>query len=124
MKALISSSMLSSPKLLFARLSSLPSTGSIPRRQYRRRMQYSFHNNTSLMVLYRSVKQILLVLRPMDGVAHTFGTKSHKEIHFSLDYIKRSAKRAHDEIMGVLVHEVVHCFQYNALDSCPGGLIE
>jgi len=71
-----------------------------------------------------TVKQILLVLRPMDGVAHTFGTQSHKEIHFSLDHIKRSAKRAHDEIMGVLVHEVVHCFQYNALDSCPGGLIE
>jgi hypothetical protein len=68
--------------------------------------------------------QILLVLRPMDGVAVTFGTQSHKEIHFSLDYIKGSVKRARDEIMGVLVHEVVHCFQYNALDTCPGGLIE
>ena len=60
----------------------------------------------------------------MDGVAVMFGTQSHKEIHFSLDYIKGSAKRARDEIMGVLVHEVVHCFQYNALDTCPGGLIE
>ncbi|KAF8913224.1 hypothetical protein CPB84DRAFT_1841612 [Gymnopilus junonius] len=72
----------------------------------------------------RTVSQILLVLRPMDGVAFTFGTQSHKEIHFSLDYIKRSAKRARDEIMGVLVHEVVHCYQHNGLDTCPGGLVE
>ncbi|PPQ79896.1 hypothetical protein CVT25_002952 [Psilocybe cyanescens] len=72
----------------------------------------------------RTVIQILLVLRPMIGVAVTFGTQSHKEIHFSLDHIKRSVNRARDEIMGVLVHEVVHCFQYNALDTCPGGLIE
>ncbi|KAF8956074.1 hypothetical protein BDZ97DRAFT_221473 [Flammula alnicola] len=72
----------------------------------------------------RTVQQILLVLRSMDGVAVTFGTQSHKEIHFSLDYIKATHKRARDEIMGVLVHEVVHCFQYNARDSCPGGLIE
>lgn len=60
----------------------------------------------------------------MEGVAYTFGTKTHKEIHFSLDHIKNSAKRARDEIMGVLVHEVVHCYQYNALATCPGGLIE
>jgi len=72
-----------------------------------------------------NVKQILLVLRPMKGVAVTFGTESHKEIHFSLDYIKRIPKsRAREEIMGVLVHEVVHCFQHNGLDTCPGGLIE
>ena len=60
----------------------------------------------------------------MKGVAHTFGSKTQKEIHFSLDYIKSSAKRAHDEIMGVLVHEVVHCYQYDACGTCPGGLIE
>ncbi|KDR85566.1 hypothetical protein GALMADRAFT_218663 [Galerina marginata CBS 339.88] len=72
----------------------------------------------------RNVRQILLVLRSMDGVAFTFGTQSHKEIHFSLDYIKSSASRARDEIMGVLVHEVVHCFQHNGHDTSPGGLIE
>jgi len=70
------------------------------------------------------VEQISLVLRPMKGVAHTLGSKTQKEIHFSLDYIKSSAKRAHDEIMGVLVHEVVHCYQYDACGTCPGGLIE
>ncbi|KAF8167508.1 hypothetical protein B0H34DRAFT_646728 [Crassisporium funariophilum] len=70
------------------------------------------------------VEQILLVLRPMDGVAHTFGSETHKEIHFSLDHIVNSSKRVYDEIMGVLVHEVVHCYQYDAHGTCPGGLIE
>ncbi|KAH9486410.1 hypothetical protein JR316_0000474 [Psilocybe cubensis] len=85
---------------------------------------------TSFQFLYtqrtvpRTVRQINLVLRPMDGVAYTFGSQTLKEIHFSLDYIKRTANRARDEIMGVLVHEVVHCFQYNAFDTCPSGLIE
>jgi hypothetical protein len=63
----------------------------------------------------------------MQGVAYTTGSDlddDHKEIHFSTDYIESSASRAHDEIFGVLVHEVVHCFQYNANGTCPGGLIE
>lgn len=60
----------------------------------------------------------------MEGVAHTFGSNTHKQIHFSLDYIKISARRARSEIMGVLVHEVVHCYQYNANNTCPGGLVE
>ncbi|PPQ64295.1 hypothetical protein CVT26_002178 [Gymnopilus dilepis] len=111
MKAPTSSSAPSPPRLPSERLSWPASNGSTPQRQSPGRM-------------HLPVKQILLVLRPMDGVAYTFGTQSHKEIHFSLDHIKRSAKRARDEIMGVLVHEVVHCYQYNALDSCPGGLIE
>ncbi|KAG2351987.1 hypothetical protein BDR07DRAFT_1431125 [Suillus spraguei] len=45
---------------------------------------------------------------------YTFGTHETKEINFSLDWIK----------IAVLVHEVVHCYQYNAKDTCPGGLIE
>ncbi len=71
-----------------------------------------------------SVNQILLVLKPMDGVAVTFGSETMKEVHFSLDHIKRSKNRARDEIMGVLVHEIVHCYQYDAKGTCPGGLIE
>ncbi|KAJ7837422.1 plant basic secretory protein [Mycena olivaceomarginata] len=71
-----------------------------------------------------NVESILLVLRPMDGVAYTFGSAAEKEIHFSLDHIVNCASRARDEIMGVLVHEVVHCYQYNANGSAPGGLIE
>ncbi|KAI6120722.1 hypothetical protein EDD16DRAFT_1705636 [Pisolithus croceorrhizus] len=72
----------------------------------------------------RHVKTITLVLRSFDGVAYTFGTHVDKEIHLSLDYIAGSVPRAKDEIEGVLVHEVVHCYQYNGLNTCPGGLIE
>jgi hypothetical protein len=65
----------------------------------------------------------------MPGVAYTTGSEldsEHKEIHFSLDYIHNSISSARmtDEIMGVLTHEMVHCYQYNAFGTCPGGLIE
>ena len=70
------------------------------------------------------VTQILLVLRSMPGVAHTTGGETEKEIHFSLEYILHCKNRATAEILGVLVHEVVHCYQYSAKGSCPGGLIE
>jgi len=72
----------------------------------------------------KNVQSITLILRPMPGVAHTTGSVHDKEIHLSLDYIATVASRAHDEILGVLTHEAVHCFQYNGLGSCPGGLIE
>ena len=67
----------------------------------------------------------------MDGVAYTTGSSlddDHKEIHFSLDYIgnipAKSPQRQRSEIQGVLVHEMVHCWQWNALGTAPGGLIE
>ena len=65
----------------------------------------------------------------MGGVAYTKGIEldnDHKEIHFSLSYIAEhiSAGRRHDEIAGVLVHEMVHAWQHNAFGTCPGGLIE
>jgi hypothetical protein len=73
----------------------------------------------------RRVQRIEVVLRAMDGVAHAFGDDEHKQIHFSLDYIgKQTPERARKEIVGVLTHETVHCYQYNALGTCPGGLIE
>ncbi|RDX51852.1 plant basic secretory protein [Lentinus brumalis] len=72
----------------------------------------------------RDVQCVTLVLRPMPGVAHTFGSPTHKEIHFSLDHIRNSESRAKDEILGVLVHEMVHCYQYNGQGKSPGGLIE
>ena len=72
-----------------------------------------------------------LILRDFDGVAYTTGSDlddDHKEIHFSLKYIAgiqpSSETRIRDEIKGVLVHEMVHCFQYNGKGTCPGGLIE
>lgn len=71
-----------------------------------------------------NVQNVLLVLRPMPGVAYTIGSRTHKEIHFSLNHINNSAIRATDEIRGVLTHEMVHCYQYDAKGTCPGGLIE
>ncbi|KAG6851393.1 hypothetical protein H0H93_005791 [Arthromyces matolae] len=71
-----------------------------------------------------SVKTVTLILRSMPGVAHTTGDANHKEIHYSLEYVQKTNARAKDEILGVLVHEAVHCFQHNANDKCNGGLIE
>ncbi|TFK26668.1 BSP-domain-containing protein [Coprinopsis marcescibilis] len=71
------------------------------------------------------VQELTLILRSMPGVAHATGSTTHKEIHFSLDYIKNVSKdRLKEEIQGVLVHEAVHCYQYNARGTCPGGLVE
>jgi len=74
-------------------------------------------------------RSVTVVLRDMDGVAYTTGSDldaDHKEIHFSLGYIESTARggRAGHEITGVLTHELVHCYQWNARGSCPGGLIE
>jgi len=64
----------------------------------------------------------------MPGVAYTTGSSldsDHKEIHFSLDYVSQiTPSRLSAEILGVLTHETVHCYQYNAQSTCPGGLIE
>jgi hypothetical protein len=76
-----------------------------------------------------STRSVTLVVRDMDGVAYTKGTdldpEQHKEIHLSSRYVASIAtsRRAH-EIWGVLVHELVHCYQYNGHGHAPGGLIE
>ncbi|KAL2259404.1 hypothetical protein VTK26DRAFT_6931 [Humicola hyalothermophila] len=95
--------------------------------------------NNVLRLLYRSpsdpdttvppTRSVTLILRDMDGVAYTTGTSldnDHKEIHFSLRYINaiHPPSRLTAEITGVLTHEVVHCYQWNALHTCPRGLIE
>jgi hypothetical protein len=73
-------------------------------------------------------RSITLILRSMGGVAYTTGIDlddDHKEIHLSIEYIDSISKtRKAEEILGVLTHEVVHCYQYNAHGTCPGGLIE
>ena len=69
-------------------------------------------------------RSVTFVLREMDGVAYTTGTDlddDHKEIHINLNYIKNKDRH---EILGVICHELVHCFQWNAQGSCPGGLVE
>ncbi|KAF2639566.1 BSP-domain-containing protein [Massarina eburnea CBS 473.64] len=73
-------------------------------------------------------RSITLVLRSMGGVAYTTGSdldEDHKEIYFSTDYINSVPdSRKKEEMLGVIVHEMVHCWQHNALGTAPGGLIE
>ncbi|KAF2683957.1 plant basic secretory protein, partial [Lentithecium fluviatile CBS 122367] len=73
-------------------------------------------------------RSVTLVLRSMGGVAYTTGLDiddDHKEIHFSTDYINSVPDgRKKEEMQGVIVHEMVHCWQHNALGTAPGGLIE
>ena len=75
-------------------------------------------------------RSVTLILRPMDGVAYTTGLQLdalHKEIHFSVEWIQKYSsepERCRAEIIGVVTHEIVHCYQYNALGTAPSGLIE
>lgn len=73
-------------------------------------------------------RSVTLILRSMDGVAYTTGSDvddDHKEIHFSTDYIASIPEaRRKEEMLGVVTHEMVHCWQWAALGTCPGGLIE
>jgi predicted SprT family Zn-dependent metalloprotease len=73
-------------------------------------------------------RSVTLILRSMPGVAYTTGRDiddDHKEIHFSTDYIAGIPKeRRKEELLGVIRHEMVHCWQWNALGTAPGGLIE
>lgn len=86
-------------------------------------------------------RSVTVLLRDIGGVAYTTGKdidNDNKEIHISLGYIEHCATKADPlaEIVGVLTHELVHCYQYAAPratidgrpDNCtpraPGGLIE
>lgn len=72
-------------------------------------------------------RSVTLILREMDGVAYTTGTDlddDHKEIHLNLNYIKRPRANPRHELLGVMCHELVHCFQWAAEGTCNGGLIE
>jgi hypothetical protein len=83
-------------------------------------------------------RSVTVFLRDYGGVAYTTGTElddSHKEIHVSLPYIQHctsgpSAKEDPlHELVGVLTHELVHCYQHTAppdgdAPRPPGGLIE
>jgi hypothetical protein len=76
----------------------------------------------------RSVLSVKLVLRAFPGVALTRGSDlgdEHKEIHLSTDYVSGlPAGRVRDEVVGVICHEMVHCWQWDGRGTCPGGLVE
>jgi hypothetical protein len=92
--------------------------------------------DTVLKLLYKNMhtscipptRSITLVIRDMEGVAYTTGLdidQDHKEIHLSTKYIEFVPEsRQKEEIMGVLVHEMVHCWQHSGFGTAPGGLIE
>lgn len=75
-------------------------------------------------------RSVTLIVRTMGGVAYTTGIDlddDHKEIHLSLQYIahtRRALYPARQELLGVVCHELVHCFQWAANGTAPGGLIE
>ncbi|KAL9093550.1 MAG: hypothetical protein Q9165_003945 [Trypethelium subeluteriae] len=75
-----------------------------------------------------NVRSITLVLRDFPGVAYTAGKDidfEHKEIHLSTSYIEDiQLDRSKSEITGVLVHEMVHVWQWNGCGECNSGLIE
>ena len=91
------------------------------------------YDRTSFKDRVPPIRSITLYLLPMGGVAYTNGLDiddDHKKITLSLEYIHSVSKRPKQpeqlgaEIQGVLVHEMVHCWQWNGLGTAPGGLIE
>ena len=73
-------------------------------------------------------RSVTLILEDMGGVAYTTGLAiddDHKEIHLSTKYLSHIPEsRQKEEIMGVLVHEMVHCWQHSGFGSAPVGLTE
>lgn len=78
--------------------------------------------------MYRPpTRSVTIILRHMGGVAYTTGIDldhDHKELHFNLSYILNTKSPKRQELLGVICHELVHCFQWAANGTCPGGLIE
>ena len=89
------------------------------------RLLYDKHNES-----IPCLKQVTICLKEMEGVAHTFGSETHKTIEISSCYlhdyyIKNKDREALiKEIRGIFIHEMVHVWQYNGFDTADGGLIE
>jgi hypothetical protein len=83
-------------------------------------------------------RSVTVILKDFDGVAYTNGIDlddDHKEISFSLSYIRYVCDSNPDpisELTGVLTHELVHCYQHSTpfgsgggdIPHPPGGLVE
>ncbi|KAK4046304.1 hypothetical protein OIV83_006178 [Microbotryomycetes sp. JL201] len=78
-----------------------------------------------------AVRSVTVHLHSFDGIAYTNGSEIdslHKELHLSSDYIAGVDRhRIQHEIDGILVHELVHAFQWDGSKhggGVPGGVIE
>lgn len=72
-------------------------------------------------------RSVTFIVREFEGVAYTTGRDlddDHKEIHINTKYIRTRNGDVRHELLGVICHELVHCFQWNARGTCPGGFIE
>ena len=81
--------------------------------------------NTCWRILYdnephlypRNIRSITLYIRTIGGLAYTTGNwldGENKEIHLNAEHVERlKAERVRDEIIGILVHEMVHVWQNN-----------
>ncbi|EZF78287.1 hypothetical protein H105_00679 [Trichophyton soudanense CBS 452.61] len=77
---------------------------------------------------------VSFIIHDFQGVAYTIGVSSddkQKEIHMSLSYIAHagSFKDTAAEIVGIIQHELVHCYQHTnppgkSAPNPPSGLIE
>jgi hypothetical protein len=76
------------------------------------------------------IKKLKFVVEPLDGVAYTCGSLTHKELHLSVGYLncQKESDRGRHEIDGVLYHESVHVYQFDGQhdgnSTAPGGFIE
>jgi len=84
--------------------------------------------NSEKNALAPAIRSVTIHIRSFPGVAHTSSSHldtEHKELHISSSYIAAiSPDHVKAEIEGVLVHELVHAFQYDGAGSVPGGVIE
>ncbi|KAE9969617.1 hypothetical protein BLS_005299 [Venturia inaequalis] len=104
---------------------SLPSSGSILQNAVEATLAWLYTPSSTIP----PTRSITLILRDMPGVAYTTGSdidSDHKEIHFSTSYIEGQMHKGgfEKEVLGVITHEMVHCWQWDARGTCPGGLIE
>lgn len=79
-----------------------------------------------------ATRSVTVIIRDFDGLAYTTGTQlddDHKEIHVAVSWACKCPNAR--EIIGVLTHELVHCYQHTAppnpgpgIPRPPGGLVE
>ncbi|KAK6428783.1 hypothetical protein LTR95_015072 [Oleoguttula sp. CCFEE 5521] len=69
------------------------------------------------LLLRPGTRSITMILQDYPGVAET-------EAYIAARIKNNAAFDLRHEILGVVCHELVHCFQWNAEGTCNGGLIE